>query len=64
MLQSTVVAATQLPGIADLPLPAKFHFAKALIAEQEGEYLIVELELHWAVAAEAKATAAVPAANT
>jgi hypothetical protein len=47
-----VSAVTSLPGIADLPLQAKYHFAKALLAEQEGEYLLAELELYRAVAAE------------
>jgi hypothetical protein len=52
MNQSPVVAATKLPGISDLPLQAKFHFAKALIAEQEGNWLQAEFELNLAVAAE------------
>jgi hypothetical protein len=55
MNQSKVVAATKLPGIADLPLHAKCHFAKALLAEQDGEYLLAEFELHRAVAEEAAA---------
>jgi hypothetical protein len=63
MAQSQVVAATKLPGISDLPLHAKFHFAKALIAEQEGEYLLAEFELNRAVAEEAKAADA-PDGNT
>jgi hypothetical protein len=52
---SPVSAVTTLPGIADLPLQAKYHFAKALLAEQEGEYLLAEFELHRALAAEATA---------
>jgi hypothetical protein len=63
MALSQAVAATKLPGIADLPLHAKFHFAKALIAEQEGEYLLAELELNRAVAEEVKAADA-PDGNT
>jgi hypothetical protein len=53
MLQSKVIAATKLPGVADLPRCAKLHFAKALIAEQEEEYLIAEFELNRAVGEEA-----------
>jgi hypothetical protein len=63
MNQSKVVAATKLPGISDLPLHAKFHFAKALLAEQEGEYLLAELELNRAVAEEAKAASSAPVGN-
>ncbi len=65
MNQSKVVAATKLLGIADLPLHAKYHLAKALIAEQEGEYLVSEYELNLAVAAEEETkTAQVPAEYT
>jgi hypothetical protein len=55
MLQSKVVAATKLPGISDLPRRVNLHFAKALIAEQEGEYLVAEFELNRAVEEEAAA---------
>jgi hypothetical protein len=57
-----VSAITTFPGIADLPLQAKYHFAKALLAEQEGEYLLAEFELHRAVAAEAAFSERDPAA--
>jgi hypothetical protein len=58
MNQSKAVAATKFPGIADLPFQVKYHFAQALIAEQDGEYLIAEFELNRAVEAEAAAEAA------
>jgi hypothetical protein len=65
MLQPKILAVTKLPGIADLPRRARLHFAKALIAEQDGEYLVAEYELSLAVAAEEEAKAAhVPAGNT
>jgi hypothetical protein len=63
MTQSQAVAATKLPGISDLPLHAKFHLAKALIAEQEGEYLLAEFELNRAVEEEVKAAAEAPVGN-
>jgi hypothetical protein len=59
MLHSKVIAATKLPGISDLPRRARLHFAKAYIAEQDGEYLIAEFELNRALE-EATAEAARP----
>jgi hypothetical protein len=63
MNQSKVVAATKLPGIADLPLHAKCHFAKALLAEQEGNWLVAEFELNRAVEEESKAASSAPVEN-
>jgi hypothetical protein len=57
-----VSAITTLPGIVDLPLQAKYHFAKVLLAEQEGEYLLAEFELHRAVAADEALSKREPAA--
>jgi hypothetical protein len=53
----------QSSRVSDLPLHAKFHFAKALIAEQEGNWLVAEFELNRAVEEEAKAATA-PVGNT
>jgi hypothetical protein len=36
MAESTLLEVARLPGISDLPLQVKWHFAKALIAEMEG----------------------------
>ena len=58
MLQPKVLAVTKLPGISDLPRRARLHLAKALLAEQDGEYLVAEYELSLAVAAEEEAKAA------
>jgi hypothetical protein len=58
MLDSRVVAAIKLPGISDLSRSTRLHLAKALIAEQDGEYLVAEYELSLAVAAEEEAKAA------
>jgi hypothetical protein len=58
MLQPRVLAASKLPGISDLPRRARLHLAKALIAEEDGEYLVAEYELSLAVAAEEEAKAA------
>ena len=57
MLQPRVLAASKLPGISDLPRRARLHLAKALIAEEDGEYLVAEFELNLAVAAEEEAAA-------
>jgi hypothetical protein len=55
MLDPRVVAAIKLPGISNLPRGARLHFAKAYVAEQDGEYLTAEFELNRAVAEEAAA---------
>jgi hypothetical protein len=56
MNHSPVITVTTLPGIADLPPRAKFHFARALIAERQGNWLIAAFELNQAVVAEDQAT--------
>jgi hypothetical protein len=50
--------------VKDLPGKVRFHFSKALIAEQEGNWLVAEFELNRAVVAEARATAKEPIRNT
>jgi hypothetical protein len=52
MYQSKIVEVAKLPGVSDLPKLARLHFCKALIAEQEGNWLEAEFELNLAVAAE------------
>jgi hypothetical protein len=52
MTQSTLVEMGKLPGVKDLPPKVRLHFSKALLAEQEGNWLQAEFELNLAVAAE------------
>jgi hypothetical protein len=53
MTHSTLLEVAQLPGVKDLPLQVRRHFAKALNAEREGDTTLAEVELHRAVEAEA-----------
>jgi hypothetical protein len=47
MEQSTVVKVAMLPGVKDLPTKkVRWHFAKAIIAEREGNTTLAEAELH------------------
>ncbi len=52
MSQPTFVEVEKLPGVNDLPGKVRLHFAKALQAENEGNWLLAEFELNLAVAAE------------
>jgi hypothetical protein len=52
MTQPTFVEMAKLPGVKDLPPKVRLHFIKALLAEQEGNWLQAEFELNRAVAAE------------
>jgi hypothetical protein len=51
MTHPTFVEVAQLPGVNDLPGKVRLHFTKALLAEQEGNWLQAEFELNLAVAA-------------
>jgi hypothetical protein len=62
MEQFKVVEVAKLPGVKDFPLQARWHFAKALIAEREGNTTLAAVELHRAVEAEAALTNPVPVA--
>jgi hypothetical protein len=62
MTNSTLLEVAQLPGVKDLPLQARRHFAKAIIAEMEGDTTLAEVELHRAVEAEAALSAPAPVA--
>jgi hypothetical protein len=52
MTQPTLLEVAKLPGVKDLPGKVRLHFAKALIAEREGNTALAEVELHRAVEAE------------
>lgn len=62
MTHSTLVELVRLPGVSDLPVQVKWHFAKALNAEREGDTTLAEVELHKAVEAEDDLSAPAPAA--
>jgi hypothetical protein len=62
MTRSTLVELVRLPGVSDLPVQVKWHFAHALIAEMEGNTARAESELNLAVEAEDDLSAPAPAA--
>jgi hypothetical protein len=49
MKQPTVLEIAQLPGVSDLPIQVKWHFAKALIYEKDGNTDSAEAYLDLAV---------------
>jgi len=49
------ISVSKEPGVADLPLKARGAFAKAIIAERQGNHEEAEKQLQKAIAAEADA---------
>jgi hypothetical protein len=62
MHHSTLSEVIKLPGVSDLPVQVKWHFAHALIAEMEGNIARAESELTLAVEAEDAFSTPAPAA--
>jgi hypothetical protein len=62
MDESKIVEVAKLPGVKDLPVQVRWRFAKALIAEREGNTTLAEVELHRAVEAEADLSTPAPVA--
>jgi hypothetical protein len=62
MNQPAVLELAQLPGVKDLPVQVRWRFAKAIIAEREGNTTQAEVELHLAVEAEAAISDPAPVA--
>lgn len=55
--EKPLMAVAALPGVCDLPLKVRGYFAKALIAEANGDHKGAEVALNRAVENEASAAA-------